>query len=1210
MTRSQKKPASAGSSRSTLRSKTVPSLFAKQKSTASKRRVQQEEVSSDEEQDDELDSSDSSGSDYDSDVGTKKSSRKRQKTKEKTRRGKGATNITVSTSSQLLEPISQSQPEQQESLYDKIVDATCNVEELVSQWIERYNEDRETSLRELVNFVLRCSGCSMAITAVAFNEEDGSVEALQELQQELVKLFFAELIDQTQHEAIYDGMLIETLQNWLTTMSSSTYRPFRHTATVVALKLISALCIVGENTKDESVVATRQLNAEQKKGGNSRNTQKLRLLKQKCTTVERKLKDIQEFLGDFFNSIFVHRSRDVESVIRTECIKELCHWMCTFKSFFVDNAYLRFLGWAFNDQNANVRSEAVKSMASLYRIEDIANKLSAFTNRFKSRIEEMALYDVDINVRVHTIHLCSTLFKSNVQILSEEGQMKLSSMIASNIPRVRKSVAPFVKAIMETNFITPLKNEVSGAASKTRGRGRKTNTTTAPTVNINQTWVVFKSFAAFLVQQSTSILEQETNNESGTDNMQVDLSSLTNALIEKRSTIITDVVETLWGHISELQDYQAMCDYLIRDHSRSLGQQTDDQMDVGEIEECYRLSEEEEVVLVNALVACLNTAVERGLDKNLTEVKDKKHPDKSILEENKKEISRYLVEAFPKLLSRHTDDASKMTQLVSVPTLMDLNAYVELRAEGEYEKLIQTLVNVYQNAMLKDLVVNCAESLQHLSKATYLSEVNDPRLASLREVVVGQVREVCSGKDLVTTRYSTALIHSISVNMLRLAHLISFTDPTTIMDDAQGMSMNVLDYVGALVDRAAFGYEKEKNIAQFAMVVLSRYIMWKCNSLSYSSEAAALIERRRDWVIDKFTELVVAADVSPLPEIRASAFGYLVDIYWLFSSDLFDSHNLARLKTKCPATLQQSCAQYVENQINSLKALEDENSKLKETEKTAQKDIILQIITSFSRGILMNVFDISYATTLLEQYGSSYSAEADEIIKALVTEYEADLITGEVAADGICRSYMEALKRSFTKNVNDSWRSIDKTLKLARLEAGSLRKADQVDVARKVPPHVVCERIHLDGISFALAKAREAYDNNKDDEKDNALKFFKILAVFGKDLARARDIAKIRNHLEDCLKDNGLTVEENKKEWEHYINYIKTIDDVLKKKGLRYDSTKRANNAETPAAHAFDDIMEDLGDLGDLSGNVNKRPLGETEMDIDEEGTTKRSRNL
>jgi hypothetical protein len=89
----------------------------KYKLAASKRRVQQEEVSSDEEQDDELDSSDSSGSDYDSDVGTKKSSRKRQKTKEKTRRGKSATNITVSTSSQLLEPISQSQPEQQESLY-------------------------------------------------------------------------------------------------------------------------------------------------------------------------------------------------------------------------------------------------------------------------------------------------------------------------------------------------------------------------------------------------------------------------------------------------------------------------------------------------------------------------------------------------------------------------------------------------------------------------------------------------------------------------------------------------------------------------------------------------------------------------------------------------------------------------------------------------------------------------------------------------------------------------------------------------------------------------------------------------------------------------------------------------------------------------------------------------------------------------------------
>ena len=125
-------------------------------------------------------------------------------------------------------------------------------------------------------------------------------------------------------------------------------------------------------------------------------------------------------------------------------------------------------------------------------------------------------------------------------------------------------------------------------------------------------------------------------------------------------------------------------------------------------------------------------------------------------------------------------------------------------------------------------------------------------------------------------------------------------------------------------------------------------------------------------------------------------------------------------------------------------------------------------------------------------------------------------------------------------------------MKLARLEALSLKRTNQIDPVRQVPAHIICERIHLDGITFALSKAAEAYRINKDEDRDNALKFFKVLAIFGKDLSRARDIAKIHNHLEDCLQQNGLEVEANEKEWEHYISYIKTIDDVLKKKGLRY----------------------------------------------------------
>ena len=50
-----------------------------------------------------------------------------------------------------------------------------------------------------------------------------------------------------------------------------------------------------------------------------------------------------------YYSVFLHRSRDVESVIRAECIKELCVWIQQYSSHYTDNLYLRHFGWALND---------------------------------------------------------------------------------------------------------------------------------------------------------------------------------------------------------------------------------------------------------------------------------------------------------------------------------------------------------------------------------------------------------------------------------------------------------------------------------------------------------------------------------------------------------------------------------------------------------------------------------------------------------------------------------------------------------------------------------------------------------------------------------------------------------------------------------------------------------------------------------------------
>jgi hypothetical protein len=85
---------------------------------------------------------------------------------------------------------------------------------------------------------------------------------------------------------------------------------------------------------------------------------------------------------------------------------------------------------------------------------------------------------------------------------------------------------------------------------------------------------------------------------------------------------------------------------------------------------------------------------------------------------------------------------------------------------------------------------------------------------------------------------------------------------------------------------------------------------------------------------------------------------------------------------------------------------------------------------------------------------------------------------------------------------------VDKTLKLGRLICQSFKQANEKDENNKIPEGIVCDRIHLDGIDFSLGKAQEV-EKTDDDALAVALKFFKVLTPFAKQLSRARDIGKM-----------------------------------------------------------------------------------------------------
>jgi cohesin complex subunit SA-1/2 len=81
-------------------------------------------------------------------------------------------------------------------------------------------------------------------------------------------------------------------------MSTSPLRSFRHTATVVALNVETALCEVAASVEKEKETVIRQLEGERKK---KRNTERVKELEMKSTEVNERRTKLKEYLKEFFD---------------------------------------------------------------------------------------------------------------------------------------------------------------------------------------------------------------------------------------------------------------------------------------------------------------------------------------------------------------------------------------------------------------------------------------------------------------------------------------------------------------------------------------------------------------------------------------------------------------------------------------------------------------------------------------------------------------------------------------------------------------------------------------------------------------------------------------------------------------------------------------------------------------------------------------------
>ncbi|CAG8812977.1 26284_t:CDS:2, partial [Racocetra persica] len=215
------------------------------------------------------------------------------------------------------------------SLYEAIFDQSNALDNVASEWVRAYKEETDNhtnSLLSLINFIIRSCGCSEIIAREGFEDDDAIPQVLEELQDALKKepvadyplisksrefrkfrknflTFFRQLIGHVKHDVLYDGVFFETIQIWVVPMSSSSFRPFRHTATIIALHLFSCLCELAQEVHDSWTIASRQLSVEKRTRAprNSKNMDRVSELQSKIQDLDKKKKQLDMYFEELFD---------------------------------------------------------------------------------------------------------------------------------------------------------------------------------------------------------------------------------------------------------------------------------------------------------------------------------------------------------------------------------------------------------------------------------------------------------------------------------------------------------------------------------------------------------------------------------------------------------------------------------------------------------------------------------------------------------------------------------------------------------------------------------------------------------------------------------------------------------------------------------------------------------------------------------------------
>ncbi|KAF8474020.1 hypothetical protein BDZ91DRAFT_779776 [Kalaharituber pfeilii] len=822
------------------------------------------------------------------------------------------------------------------ALFDAVMDAD-KMDVVASDWTTKYLEDGLGAMRQLVNFFLRCCGCEHSVTQYDIEDQDSAAATLSQIQDHFSKQqspdypliskrpefrgFRKSLFDFLQalikhiaaKELLYtDPPLIENIQIWIIAMSSSTLRPFRHTSTIISFNILTTLCDIASDLRKSIVIATRQLDAENKKS--KKNQGRIKALEEKLNEGEERRDSVEVVIKDIFDAVFVHRYRDIDPKIRTDCVHDLATWILKLPDLFFDGTYLRYLGWVLSDTSALTRAEVIRSLSRIFKNKDNVSGMRNFTERFRPRLVEMATRDADSSVRAMTVELLDVV--REVGFLEPADVDTVGRLLFDSDARVRKAVVGFFVKNIEDLYEEKIE-ELGGQEVVDEGMAgidESDEDYSGPRIS----WVKLKC----LVEVLASYDEGSEDGESGAE------SQGASGGAEKLGSIVREgAVESrfslagaaLWERFPDVQDWEGIAKYLLYDHSAPQTEEVDD-ADLTMEEKIKRtcaLEPKEEVILLQVLNASVAASVIASENAALPQAA-KTHRKKNPIARSKEDVSRSLATLIPPLLRKFGPVPDAASTVLHLEQLMKLDVYSDLRQSAAYASLLDDINRQFLTHADESVLKEASAALLHAKTFEELDEVTGAKLGQLQEETIAVLMACVAKKDPATARFGDKNLTELINTVRRLEYLASITDcremlesaPTAtitsrkgkeVADDSTTSSNKLpIEILLSLLSRGTSLDELEEELIVRVLKVLLFYFMWKVKALSEEDlkditdlDIDDLQERRQETVMAigriLHSRSRHAADeedskVDGMDLVRLSAAGTLLDIYTLFAT--------------------------------------------------------------------------------------------------------------------------------------------------------------------------------------------------------------------------------------------------------------------------------------------------------------------------------------